>query len=165
MPCKYREVYYRELKDGRLVQRERWATRYVEFPRLVKPLPRTEGAATKGKDDNVLQQENVKRAVEGKPPIQRLYSVAEPVIRRLQPTKKGKRIIELLLERAKIAKLDSTYYTGLVSKMDENEWSDGYIHGQFNQVVARTGRLSSSGPNLQNIAGEMKQLFVSRYAS
>lgn len=165
IPCRYREVYTRELKSGEVVQRERWSVKYEELPRLVKPLPRTEGAASKGKDEDVLQLENMVRAEAGKAPIQRLYSVAEPVLRRLRPTKRGKKIIDLLLERAKVAKLDSTYYTGLIKKMDEHGWEDGYIHGKFNQVVARTGRLSSSDPNLQNIAGDMKVLFKSRYAS
>lgn len=166
VPCPYREVYSRELKGGRVVQKERWGVKYIDLPRLVKPLPRTEGVASaKFEDDVALELENKRRKEEGKAPIRRIWSVAEPVLSRLKPTKKAKKIIELILERAKISKLDSTYYTGLVNKMDENGWQDGYIHGQFNQVVARTGRLSSSGPNLQNIAGDMKQLFISRYAT
>ncbi len=39
------------------------------------------------------------------------------------------------------------------------------IYGQLNQCVARTGRLSSSKPNLQNFDGEIKDLFGSRYAT
>lgn len=165
VPCKYREVYYRELKSGEVVKKERWAIRYEDFPRLTAPLARTEGTKTAKFDDEQLSRLNQERAEKGLERVERRFSVAEPVLKRLKPKKKAKRIIELILERAKIAKLDSTYYTGLVNKMDENGWEDGYIHGQFNQVVARTGRLSSSKPNLQNIAGDMKQLFVSRYAS
>ena len=43
-------------------------------------------------------------------------------------------------------------------------WETNVLHGQLNQCVARTGRLSSSKPNLQNFDGEIKQLFGSRYA-
>lgn len=165
VPCKYRETYIRELKDGRIVQKERWGIKYIEFPRLTSPLARTEHARTVGIDEEGLRRLNKDRADKGLERIERRYSVAEPVLKRLRPRKKAKKIIDLILQRAKIAKLDSTYYTGLVSKMDDNGWKDGYIHGQFNQVVAVTGRLSSSNPNLQNIAGDMKQLFISRYAS
>ena len=42
-------------------------------------------------------------------------------------------------------------------------WKHGIIYGQLNQCVARTGRLSSSKPNLQNFDGEIKGLFTTRY--
>ena len=49
-----------------------------------------------------------------------------------------------------------------LSVMETKGW-DGSIHGQFNQVVARTGRLSSSAPNMQNTPPELDKLLVSRY--
>ena len=44
-------------------------------------------------------------------------------------------------------KLNSTYVEGLLKVIGE----DGRIHSTFNQTEARTGRLSSDNPNLQNI--------------
>jgi DNA polymerase-1 len=46
-----------------------------------------------------------------------------------------------------LTKLTSTYIDALPRMLGE----DGRLHTSFNQTVAATGRLSSSGPNLQNI--------------
>ena len=78
-------------------------------------------------------------------------------------SKVQKRVIELILERAEYAKLVDTYLLKLPVRMEENEWGD-YIHGAYNQVVARTGRLSSSGPNMQNTPPMVDQMFESRYS-
>lgn len=56
-------------------------------------------------------------------------------------------VVELILEYRKLAKLNSTYCEGLVNCIAE----DGRIHTTFNQTEARTGRISSLEPNLQNI--------------
>ncbi len=56
-------------------------------------------------------------------------------------------VIELLLEYRQLAKLKSTYTDGLQECVGE----DGKIHSTFNQTEARTGRISSLEPNLQNI--------------
>lgn len=55
--------------------------------------------------------------------------------------------VSLLLNYRRLAKLKSTYADGLVTCVAE----DGRIHSTFNQTEARTGRISSSEPNLQNI--------------
>ena len=73
------------------------------------------------------------------------------------------KIIDLILTRSGLVKKVSTYYRGLVSLIKDSNWNPGTIHGQLNQCVARTGRLSSSKPNLQNFDGEIKGLFKSRY--
>ena len=54
----------------------------------------------------------------------------------------------LLLEYREIAKLKGTYVDPLPALRDPKT---GKIHASFHQVVAATGRLSSSDPNLQNI--------------
>jgi len=53
-----------------------------------------------------------------------------------------------LLEFRKFAKLKSTYVDALPEMVHPGT---GRVHASFNQVVAATGRLSSSDPNLQNI--------------
>lgn len=56
-------------------------------------------------------------------------------------------IIEKILEYRNLNKLLSTYLDSLNTFVLE----DGKIHTIFNQTLTRTGRLSSSEPNLQNI--------------
>ncbi len=55
--------------------------------------------------------------------------------------------VSLLLEYRQLAKLKSTYADGLQTCVAD----DGRIHTTFNQTEARTGRISSLEPNLQNI--------------
>ena len=56
-------------------------------------------------------------------------------------------LVEDVLEYRTYQKLNSTYVEGLLKVIGE----DGRIHSTFNQTEARTGRLSSDNPNLQNI--------------
>lgn len=53
----------------------------------------------------------------------------------------------LIVEYRQLDKLKGTYLDALPALVHP----DGRIHASFNQVVAATGRLSSSDPNLQNI--------------
>ena len=55
--------------------------------------------------------------------------------------------VSLLLKYRQLAKLKSTYCDGLCLAVS----SDGRIHSTFNQTETRTGRISSTEPNLQNI--------------
>lgn len=57
-------------------------------------------------------------------------------------------IISCLLAWRKLTKLISTYSGKLPSMLHPET---GRLHCRFNQTVTKTGRLSSSGPNLQNI--------------
>jgi DNA polymerase-1 len=68
-----------------------------------------------------------------------------------------------LLEHRQIAKLKGTYVDALPDLVNPET---GRVHASFNQVVAATGRLSASDPNLQNIpirteqGGQIRQAFV-----
>ncbi len=53
----------------------------------------------------------------------------------------------LIIEYRELDKLKSVYTDALPHQIA----ADGRVHGQLNQTVAATGRLSSSDPNLQNI--------------
>ena len=57
-------------------------------------------------------------------------------------------IAALILEYRELAKLKNTYLDALPRLIDRHT---GRVHTSFNQMVAATGRLSSSNPNLQNI--------------
>lgn len=56
-------------------------------------------------------------------------------------------IVRYILEYRTLAKLKSTYCEGLLKVIAD----DGRIHSCFNQTETRTGRISSTEPNLQNI--------------
>ena len=60
---------------------------------------------------------------------------------------RGYPLVEDILQYRAYQKLNSTYVEGLLKVIGE----DGRIHTRFNQTEARTGRLSSDNPNLQNI--------------
>ncbi len=71
-------------------------------------------------------------------------------------------IVAHVLEYRAIAKLKSTYCEGLLKVID----SDGRIRSTLNQTETRTGRISSTEPNLQNIpvrselGREMRRFFT-----
>lgn len=56
-------------------------------------------------------------------------------------------VVDKLLEYRTLSKLKSTYCDGLLKVIGE----DGRIHSCFKQTETRTGRISSTEPNLQNI--------------
>ena len=73
-------------------------------------------------------------------------------------------VIDYILEYRTLTKLKSTYCDGLIKVIGD----DGRIHTSFNQVEARTGRISSLEPNLQNIpirtelGREMRKFFTAK---
>jgi DNA polymerase-1 len=73
------------------------------------------------------------------------YSTAEDVLSLLAEKHE---IIPAILEYREITKLKSTYIDALPALINPRT---GRIHTTFNQTIAATGRLSSIGPNLQNI--------------
>lgn len=91
------------------------------------------------------------------------YSTDQDTLQSLNGSGTGKLLLRCLLDRSRQEKLLGTYFRGFPEKLQKSNSIDGRLHCQFNQVVARTGRLSSSNPNLQNLDKEMKRLMVSRY--
>ena len=73
------------------------------------------------------------------------YSTDTRVLQRLAPHHP---LPELILEYRSFSKLKSTYTDALVGLINPDT---GRIHTSFHQAGVRTGRLSSSDPNLQNI--------------
>ena len=73
-------------------------------------------------------------------------------------------VIDLILEYRSLTKLKSTYCDGLLKVISP----DGRIHSSFNQTETRTGRISSTEPNLQNIpvrtelGAALRKFFVAR---
>lgn len=71
-------------------------------------------------------------------------------------------IVDNVLKYRQYTKLNSTYVTGLLDKVA----ADGRIHTCFKQTETRTGRISSTEPNMQNIpvrtelGSQMRRFFV-----
>lgn len=57
-------------------------------------------------------------------------------------------VIDLILQYRTLTKLKSTYCDGLIKEISP---LDGRLHSSFNQTETKTGRISSTEPNLQNI--------------
>lgn len=89
------------------------------------------------------------------------YSTNADVLEELKPYDP---IIEEILEYRTLTKLKSTYCDGLVKVIGP----DGRIHSNFNQTETRTGRISSTEPNLQNIpvrtelGREFRRFFIAK---
>tara|TARA_R110002012_G_scaffold197905_1_gene366549 strand:- start:1767 stop:2933 length:1167 start_codon:yes stop_codon:yes gene_type:complete len=130
-------VYKTGEKKGQ--EKLKWETREHKLERLCNPLKKSE------------------LAKEG------YYSTDERTLKSLKGSKKAKEVISILLNRSALNKRMGTYYLGLPKLILDMNWKHGIIYGQLNQCVARTGRLSSSKPNLQNFDGEIKGLFTTRY--
>ncbi len=73
-------------------------------------------------------------------------------------------IVPQILEYRQLTKLHSTYVVGLLKVIGP----DGRVRSTFNQTETRTGRISSTEPNVQNIpvrtplGSEMRRFFVAR---
>lgn len=70
-------------------------------------------------------------------------------------------LVELILDYRAKSKLLGTYVMPMIEMRDEQS----RIHGSFHVSGTRTGRLASSKPNLQNIPGDAKHAYVSRWGA
>lgn len=91
---------------------------------------------------------------------QGVWSVEETYLRSLTGSKE---LIDSTLKIKEIDKKVNTYYRGLPELHERMNWEPKIIHTQLNQCVARTGRLSSSKPNLQNLEDSVQEIFTTRY--
>tara|TARA_B110000208_G_scaffold46042_1_gene61052 strand:- start:1507 stop:2589 length:1083 start_codon:yes stop_codon:yes gene_type:complete len=91
------------------------------------------------------------------------YKTNDDTLQRLEGSEESMKILKILLTRATLEKRRGTYYIGVPALSDTMGWTNNLLHGQLNQCVAKTGRLSSSKPNLQNFDSEIKSLFTTRY--
>ncbi len=89
-------------------------------------------------EDLSLPSTGVKRGKTGS------FSTASDVLEKL---KQLHPIVESIEKYREFTKLKNTYVDTLPTMADDN----GRVHTTFNMTVAQTGRLSSEGPNLQNI--------------
>lgn len=72
-------------------------------------------------------------------------------------------LVKGILRIKELQKLNSTYFKGFLENADKLHFEPDYIHANFNQVVTRTGRLSSAKPNLQNTPEALDGYFISRF--
>jgi DNA polymerase I-like protein with 3'-5' exonuclease and polymerase domains len=141
------EIYKSGKKKGQAWEKNHYVTNVYTCDPLFQPL---KGTKTK----------LVSKVGEEQYPV---YQTGEDVLKQLRkPTKQHKRIIELLLKRAELAKLSDSFFGKLPGLLETMEWGE-YLHGSYNQTVAATGRLSSSSPNMQQFPLEVDQLLISRY--
>lgn len=92
------------------------------------------------------------------------YSTNEEVLEKLSLNHS---IAKEIIEHRHLNKLKNTYITPLIQEVKANK---GMLHTQFHQTKAQTGRLSSSGPNLQSIpikgefSNALRRAFISKSA-
>lgn len=91
------------------------------------------------------------------------YATNADTLLKLKANKATRHILSLIQQQVRLETLLSKTYEGLQKKRIEQNWEPNWLHGQFNQVTVATGRLSSSGPNLQNLDSAANDLFISRY--
>lgn len=136
----FKEDYIFIYKDGSTKPKTRWQQRVTNCPRRLEPLRGTE--YSKGG----------------------VFSTDADTLLKLKPKDRTtRRIIELIQEYRKLDKQVGTYYHGIPKLYTEMGWTNQVIHGQLNSSVAKTGRLSSSRPNQQNMDHEIRKCIVSRF--
>lgn len=100
----------------------------------------------------------------GLPPRKKTKSGYSTNAETLESLRNESPVIDDILQYRTYQKLNSTYVEGLLKVIGP----DGRMHSTFNQTEARTGRLSSSEPNMQNIpirtplGSQLRQFFVAK---
>lgn len=100
----------------------------------------------------------------GLPPLKKTKSGYSTNAEVLEKLAEEHPVVSQIMEYRQLAKLKSTYCDGLIKVIDDT----GRIHSNFNQTETRTGRISSTEPNLQNIpvrtelGREMRRFFTAK---
>ncbi len=155
--------------DGIKVDREQIEKLQVEFAEILTDIEKTiyELAGEEFNINSPKQLSVILFEKMGYTPIRKTktgYSTAQDVLEKLQDEAP---IVEYILRYRQIAKIQSTYVDGLLKVIDDET---GLVHTRYQQTIARTGRLSSVDPNLQNIpvrleeGRKIRQAFVPRKA-
>src|SRR3990167_4152355 len=134
------ESYLFHYKDPRKqpVTKMRHVEQTVKLPRLCEPIPRSE-LPSGG------------------------WSTTDKILRKLKGTATAKRVVELILDRRGTQTQIDRYFRGIPKKYIEMGWEDNIVHGQLHHVVAATGRLSSSNPNMQNLDERCRKYIQTRF--
>jgi DNA polymerase I-like protein with 3'-5' exonuclease and polymerase domains len=141
-------TYKSGAKKGEPYTRNRWYSKDIVYPARFKPLPGTEVAKT-AKDPLATT---------------RYYQTDEPTLKQLSTRRKEDReLLSLLQKRSEVSKI-AEMLESIEKQFTDKQWKDNLMHGQYNQNVVVTGRLSSSSPNQQNMPAEVDQFLVSRYS-
>lgn len=123
-------VYKSGAKKGEEYTKNSWFEEHITFPQLFKPLQNTELKKTKGDVSATT----------------RFYQTDLPTLSSLTGGgKEGKQVVASLLERSAKTKVVEMLES-IFKLFDKFQWTDNLVHGQYNQNVAVTGRLSSSAP-------------------
>lgn len=140
-------VYKSGEKKGQSYIKNSWHTELVVFNQLFKPLEKSE--LKKTKDNPTIKT--------------KLYQTDAPTLSSLKGSKDNKMVLDLLKKRSASIKVVEMLES-VFKLFNEKQWEHNLIHGNYNQHVAITGRLSSSAPNMQNFPPELDRLIVSRYS-
>ena len=135
-------------KTGKKVGQPRYkiVVNEYELPRVIKPIAKS-GRFKKGDD----------------PDNPRYWLTNEKVISRLKPNKEGRELLILLKKYTGLEKLRNTYLLGWTQKILDMNWEEDTLHGNLNQCIVVTGRLSGTQPNLQNPDPITKLFCETRY--
>ena len=129
--------YYKDAKKEPVTKMRR-VEDTVRLPRLVEPLPRSE-----------LKSGG--------------FSTEDKTLRKLKATAAAKTVVALILDRRTTQTQIDRYFRGIPKKYIEMGWQNNIVHGQLHHVVAATGRLSSSNPNVQNIDERARSCLMTRF--
>ena len=129
--------YYKDSKKEPVTKMRR-VEETLRLPRIVEPLPRSE-----------LKSGG--------------FSTEDKTLRKLKTTAAAKNVVALILDRRTTQTQIDRYFRGIPKKYVEMGWQNNIVHGQLHHVVAATGRLSSSNPNVQNIDERARSCLMTRF--